>query len=91
MRRRRASWSGHDGPDDDDGRQSGPPVTPVKDPLVGTGDAMGRAADRVQDVCRACQGRLGVDDPCFGVELRTQRRDVLRSAQGGGARNEAYA
>ena len=50
--------------------------------MVGNGDAMGRAADIVQDVCRACQGCLGVDTPFFGVELRTQLLDVLRRAQG---------
>jgi hypothetical protein len=55
-----------------------PPATPVEDPMGGDGDAMGRAADRVQDVCRVCKGRLGVDAPLCGVELRTKLREVLR-------------
>jgi hypothetical protein len=36
------------------------PITHVEDPMVGHGDAMGRAADIVQDVCRTCQRR-----PCI--------------------------
>ena len=59
--------------------------------MVGNGDAMGIAADIVQDVCRACQGRLGVDDPFFGIELRTKLLEVLRRAQGWGALNERQA
>ena len=47
-----------------------PPVTHVEEPMIGNGAAMRRAADIVQDVCRACQGRLGIDDPFFGIELR---------------------
>jgi hypothetical protein len=50
--------------------------------MMGQSAAMGRAADSVQDVCRACQGGLGGDHPCFGVELRPPLRAGLRSAQG---------
>ena len=57
-----------------------PPGTHVEDPMIGHGDAMGRAADIVQDGCRAGQGRRGVDHPCFGGALRTPRRQVLRRA-----------
>ena len=56
--------------------------------MVGDGDAMGIAADIVQDVCRACKGRLGVDHPLFGIELRTKLREVLGGAQGWGALSE---
>src|SRR5215470_16581304 len=50
--------------------------------MIGHSDAMRITADRVQDVARAYQGRLGVDHPVFGVELRPQLLDVLRRAQG---------
>ena len=43
--------------------QADPPVPPVEAPMVGQSAAMGRAADSVQDVCRACQGGLGGDPP----------------------------
>ena len=65
-----------------------PPVTHVEDPVVRDGDAMRIAADIVQDVCRACKGRLGVDDPLFGIELRAQLLEALRGAQGWGALSE---
>jgi hypothetical protein len=68
--------------------QTDPPLTHVEDPVVRDGDAMCRAADRGQDVCRACAGRLGVDDPLLGIELSTKRREALRSAQGCGLLRE---
>jgi len=58
------------------------PVTHVKDPMLSNGDAMGIAADIVQDVSRACKGRLGVDDPFFGLELRTKLLEALRGPEG---------
>ena len=67
-----------------------PPIPHVEDPRVGDGDAMGRAADIVQDVGRACQGRLGVDDSCFGVELPPKLREVRRRSQGEGALNARH-
>jgi hypothetical protein len=67
-----------------------PPIPHVEEPMVCDGNPMRIAADIVQDVCRACQGRLGVDDPFFGIELRTKLREVLRSSQGQGALNERH-
>ena len=66
------------------------PITHVEDPMVGNGDAMGIAADIVQDVCRTCQGRLGVDDPVFSIELRTKLLEVLRCTQDWGAQREGW-
>jgi hypothetical protein len=64
------------------GGKADPPVPHVEAPVVRDGDAMRRAADRVSNVGRAGKGRLGVDDPFFGVELRAQLCEVLRGAQG---------
>lgn len=64
------------------------PVTHVEDPVVRDGHAMRRAADRVQDVCRTCTGRLGVDDPLLSIELRATLLDALRSAQSCGPLRE---
>ena len=61
--------------------ETDPPVTHVEDPVVRDGNAMRIAADIVQDVCRTCTGRLGVDDPLFSIELRAKLFDTLRSAQ----------
>jgi hypothetical protein len=52
------------------------PITHVEDPMVGNGDAMGIAADIVQDVCRTCQRSLGVDDPVFKQHLLSLRRNL---------------
>ena len=67
------------------GGKAAPPVTHVEHPVVRHGDARRRAADRVQDVCRAGQGRLGVDDPLCGRELRAQLLERCRGAQALGA------
>jgi hypothetical protein len=64
------------------GGKAAPPVTHVEEPMIGHGDARRIAADIGQDVCRVCQGRLGLDHPGFAVELRPQLREVLRRAQG---------
>jgi hypothetical protein len=61
--------------------EADPPVTHVEDPVVRDGDAMCRAADIVQDVCRICKGCLGVDHPLFSIELRAKRLEALRNAQ----------
>ena len=84
MRQRSASWSGPAGLDDRDGRQNAPAVPHVEAP-VRHGHAMGRAADRVSDVLRACQGWLGVDTPRCGRERCTQRGAGPGEAQGCGA------
>ena len=70
------------------GGETDSPVTHVEDPVVRDGNAMRRAADRVQDVCRTCTGRLGVDDPLFRIELRAQLLDALRRAQSCGPLRE---
>ena len=68
--------------------EANPPVTPVEEPVVRDGDAMRLAAYIVQDMGRACQGRFGVDDPLFGIELRAKLLEVFRSVQGCGALSE---
>ena len=55
--------------------------------MVGNGDAIHSGPDIVQDGCRTCQGRLGVDDPVFSIELRTKLLEVLRCPQAWGALN----
>ena len=65
--------------------EADPPVTHGEEPVVRNGDAMRRAADIVQDVCRTCQRSLGVDDPVFSIELRTKLLEVLRCPQAWGA------
>jgi hypothetical protein len=59
-----------------------PPVTHVEDPVVRNGDAMGRAADIVQDVLRTCKGWLGVDDPLSGIQLGAKWCEARRDAPG---------
>ena len=61
-----------------------PPVPHIEDPVVRDGDAMRRAADIVQDVLRAGKGRLGVDDPLFGIELRTSGAKLSGVPKAGG-------
>jgi hypothetical protein len=68
--------------------ETDPPVTHVEAPVVRDGDAMRITANIVQDVCRTCKGRLGVDDPLCGIELRAQLREALRRAQRCGALGE---
>ena len=63
--------------------EADPAVTHVEEPVVRDGDAMGIAADIVQDVRRAGKGRLGVDDPLFGIELIAKLGKVLRVQAGG--------
>jgi len=55
-----------------------PPIADIKEAVVRDGEAMGRAADIIQDVLRACQGWLGVDPPRFGIQRGTQRCAVRR-------------
>src|SRR4029453_2266282 len=62
-----------------------PAVTHVEEPVVRDGDAMRIAADIVQDVSRAGKGRLGVDDPLFGIELIAKLGKALREGHGAGA------
>jgi hypothetical protein len=59
-------------------------VPHVEEPMVRDGDAMRRAADRVQDRRRAGKGRLGVDDPLVRVELIAQLGKALREEHGAG-------
>ena len=65
-----------------------PPVTPVKEPVVREGDARRRAAARVQDVCRTCNRRLGVDDPRLGRERRAKLLEARRGPEGCAPRSE---
>jgi hypothetical protein len=67
--------------------EADPPVTHVEEPVVRDGDAMCIAADIVQDVGRAGQGCLGVDDPLFGIELSAQLCKALGDAPHWGALN----
>src|SRR5713101_4009996 len=60
-----------------------PPIADIKDAVVRDGDAMGIAADIIQDVLRACKGWLGVDHPLFGIQLGTERCEVRRPASAG--------
>jgi hypothetical protein len=46
-----------------------PAVPDLKETVVRDGDAMRVAAYIVQDLCRPCQRRLGIDDPLLAVEL----------------------
>jgi hypothetical protein len=65
-----------------------PPVTHIEAPVVRDGDAMRRAADRVQDVCRIGKRRLGVDHPLFGRELRTKLLEARRRTKRCGSLSE---
>jgi len=60
-----------------------PPIADIQDAVVRDGDAMGIAADIIQDVLRACKGWLGVDHPLFGIQLGTERCEVRRPASAG--------
>jgi hypothetical protein len=68
--------------------ETAPPVTHVEDPGVRDSDAMRRTADMVQAVGWAGKGRLGVDDPLFGIARRAQLRAALRRAPRCGALGE---
>jgi hypothetical protein len=43
-------------------------VVDIEDAMVGDGDAVGVASQVVEDLVRATEGRLGVDDPVDGIE-----------------------
>ena len=70
--------------------EANPPVTHVEEAVVRDGDAMRIAADIVQDVCRTGKGRLGVDDPLFGIELIAKLCKALRDSQRWGALREGH-
>src|SRR5919197_1617192 len=70
--------------------EADPPVTHVEEPVVRDGDAMGIAADIVQDVGRAGKGRLGVDNPLFGIELSAKLCKALGDSQSWGALREVH-
>jgi hypothetical protein len=63
--------------------QVAPPSADIKDAVGRAGDAMGRAADIIHDVLRACKGWLGVDHPLFGIQLGTQRGAGRRPSSAG--------
>jgi hypothetical protein len=65
------------------GGKAAPPIPPLKAPVVRDGHTLGRAADRIPEVLRACTGWLGVDAPLGGIELGTKRCDVRRPASAG--------
>jgi len=70
--------------------EADPPVAHVEEPVVRDGDAMGIAADIVQDVGRAGKGRLGVDDPLFGIELIAKLCKALGDSPSWGALREGH-
>lgn len=47
-------------------------VADREEPVVGDGDAMGIAAEVVEDGSGAGEGTFGIDDPVLGVELTEQ-------------------
>src|SRR5262249_25378280 len=63
------------------GGEADPPVTHVEEPMIGNGDAMGIAAEIVQDLSRTGKRCLGVDNPLFGIALCAQLLAALRRAQ----------
>jgi hypothetical protein len=65
--------------------EADPALTHVEEPVVRDGDAMRIAADIVQDVSRASKGRLGIDDPLFGIELIAKLDKALREGHGAGS------
>ena len=71
------------------GGTTDPSVMHVEDPVVRDGDAMGRAADRVSDVLRACTGWLGVDNPLCGIQLSAKLGEAPGDTQGCGALNDS--
>jgi hypothetical protein len=62
--------------------QADPSIAYIEDAVVRDGNAMGIAADIVQDVLRAGKGGLGVDHPLFGIQLGTKRCEVRRASSG---------
>src|SRR5712691_576739 len=62
------------------GGKTDPPIAYVEEPVVRDRDAVGRAADRVQDLLRTCKRRLGVDNPCLGIQLGTERCEARRAS-----------
>src|SRR5712691_13113739 len=62
------------------GGKTDPPIAYVEEPVVRDRDAVGRAADRVQDLLRTCTRRLGVDNPCLGIQLGTERCEARRAS-----------
>src|SRR5712692_6418106 len=57
-----------------------PPIAYVEDPVVRDRDAVGIAADIVQDLRRTCKRRLGVDNPLLGIQLGTERCEARRAS-----------
>jgi hypothetical protein len=64
--------------------EADPAGTHVEEPVVRDGDAMRIAAHIGQDVSRASEGRLGIDDPLFGIALIAKLDKALREGHGAG-------
>jgi hypothetical protein len=72
------------------GGKTTPAVPHVEGPVVRDGHAMGSAADRVEDVLRACTGWRGVDYPLCGIALRATQGEAPGTAQGCGSLSDGY-
>ena len=52
--------------------QADVPISDIDDAVIGDGHAMRVAPDIVDDLLRAFEGPLGIDDPVFAIELSDQ-------------------